>query len=274
VVSVSPDGRQLVLGSDGGSEAVIWIYELSGTSAPRRLTFQGRNRFPVWSNDGTYVAFGSDRDGDPGIFRQRADGTEVAERLTKAEKGTAHIPTSWAPDGSRLLYDSVTVDKTTLWSFTMSDRKAAPVGAIASGTPTGAVFSPDGRWIAYTSNEGRTSNAVFVEPFPPTGAKQQVSKDQDDGHHLVWTRDGAELLFTPGPGTRLSVVGVATRPTFKPVSTEAVLPRPFRNEGPEAVRPYDIAPDGRHIFGLVAPGAVAAGPLRIASAWSSTGWTS
>ena len=88
-----------------------------------------------------------------------------------------------------------------------------------------------------------------------------MSKDQDDGHHQVWTRDGAELLFTPGPGTRLSVVGVATRPTFKPVSTEAVLPRPFRNEGPQAVRPFDLAPDGRHIFGLVAPSRVAAGPL-------------
>ena len=71
-----------------------------------------------------------------------------------------------------------------------SNRRRAPL--------TGAVFSPDGRWVAYASREGRASSAVYVQPFPPTGAKYQISKNADDGHHPVWSPDGAELLFTPG----------------------------------------------------------------------------
>jgi len=84
-----------------------------------------------------------------------------------------------------------------------------------------------------------------------------VSKYQDDGHHPVWTRDGAELLFTPGPGTRVSVVGVATRPTFRLVSTEATLPRPFINAGGNEVRLYDMAPDG-HIYGFLSSASASA----------------
>ncbi len=95
---MSPDGKRIAFGSDDGKEASIWIYELSGTSAMRRLTFegQGHNRFPVWSADSQRVAFQSDREGDLGIFWQRADGTGTAERLTKADEGASHIPESWA----------------------------------------------------------------------------------------------------------------------------------------------------------------------------------
>jgi serine/threonine-protein kinase len=71
---VSPDGKQLAFGSDDSKEAIVWIYDLTGTTAPRRLTFEGRNRFPVWSADSKRVAFQSDREGDVGIFLQSADG--------------------------------------------------------------------------------------------------------------------------------------------------------------------------------------------------------
>ena len=102
---MSPDGKRIAVGSDDGKEAHIWIYELSGTSSMRRVTFegQGHNRFPVWSADSQRVAFQSDREGDLGIFWQRADGAGTAERLTKADEGASHIPESWAPDGERLL---------------------------------------------------------------------------------------------------------------------------------------------------------------------------
>ena len=80
----------------------MWIYDVSGASAMRRLTLGGRNRVPVWSADGQRVAFQSDRDGDLGLFWQRADGTTPAERLTKPDKDTAHVPESWSPDGKTL----------------------------------------------------------------------------------------------------------------------------------------------------------------------------
>ena len=100
---ISPDGRQIVVGSDDGKEAIVWIYDLAGSSAIRRLTFGGRDRFPVWSADGQRVTFQSDREGDVGIFWQRADGTGPAERLTKAEPETSHVPQAWSPKGDTLL---------------------------------------------------------------------------------------------------------------------------------------------------------------------------
>jgi serine/threonine-protein kinase len=103
---VSPDGRRLTFGTDDGKEAIVWIYDLSGTSSMRRLTFGGKNRFPIWSADGERVAFQSDREGDLGIFWQRADGTGTAERLTRPEQGTSHFPESWAPTGERFLFST------------------------------------------------------------------------------------------------------------------------------------------------------------------------
>jgi Tol biopolymer transport system component len=96
---VSRDGKRLTYGTDEGKDAVVWIYDLSGTNAPERLTFQGASRYPVWSADGQRVAFQWDREGDSGIFWQRADAAGTAERLTQPEKGVAHIPDSSSPDG-------------------------------------------------------------------------------------------------------------------------------------------------------------------------------
>ena len=218
---VSPDGTRIAFGSDDGKGASIWIYELSGTSSMRRLTFegQGRNRFPVWSADSQRVAFQSDREGDLGIFWQRADGTGTAERLTKADEGASHIPEASSPDGERMLYNAgqggqgVTSGATALWVLSLKDRKAARFDAVESPILTGAVFSPDGRWVAYASQEGRARSAVYVQPFPPTGAKYQISKDADAGHHPVWSPDGAELVFSPGP-LPLNAVRVTTQPSF------------------------------------------------------------
>ena len=72
---MSPDGKQLAVDSNDGKGDNVWIYDLSGASAIRRLTFEGQNRFPAWSADSQRVAFQSDREGDLGIFWQRADGT-------------------------------------------------------------------------------------------------------------------------------------------------------------------------------------------------------
>src|SRR5262249_23517232 len=93
---LSPDGKRVTFGTDDGKDAKVWIYDLAGASASRRLTFGGSNRYPIWSPDGQRIAFQSDREGDQGIFAQRADGAGAAERLTKAERGTSHVPESWS----------------------------------------------------------------------------------------------------------------------------------------------------------------------------------
>ena len=230
------------------------MYDLSESGAPRRLTFddQGRNRYPVWSADGQYVAFQSDRENDLGIYRQRADGTGRAERLTVAERGATHIPESWSPDGTHLLYNAASKDgQTALWALNVVSRKAERFGDVTSPTSTltGAVFSPDGKWVAYASRAERRTSAVYVQPFPATGARFQISSNQDDAHHPVWARHGKALYFTPGPGGRMNEVKVSTQPTFTFAEATA-FPGPFDNIPPNLERPYDISHDGLRFIGL------------------------
>lgn len=104
---LSPNGRQIAVGTDDGKDANIWVADASGATAMRRLSFGGRNRYPIWSPDGQWIAYQSDREKDLGIFWQRADGTGPAERLTKAEANVEHRPESWSPDSARILVNVV-----------------------------------------------------------------------------------------------------------------------------------------------------------------------
>ena len=124
---VSPDGKSVAFDIEDASGAAVWVYELAGGTSMRQLTFGGKGRHPIWSRDGQWVAFQSDREGDLAIFRQRADGSGVAERLTKPETGTEHVPQSWSKDGGQLLF-SVFKDKVwSLWTLSMKDRQRRPV---------------------------------------------------------------------------------------------------------------------------------------------------
>jgi eukaryotic-like serine/threonine-protein kinase len=247
---VSPDGRRVTFGSDDGREAIVWVYDLSGASAPRRLTFGGRNKFPVWSADGERIAFQSDREGDAGIFWQRVDGGR-AERLTKADPGTAHIPESWSKEGV-LLFTVAKGATISLWTLSARDRKQEPFGGVRSSTPTGAVFSPDGKWVAYAATEVerplRPFSTVYVQPFPPNGLTHQVSRD-DDGHHPVWSNSGRELIYVPGPG-RLASTHVTMQPGFA-MTPPTILPAAGIMGPPSIVRNHDIMPDGTRFLGLV-----------------------
>jgi len=249
---ISPDGKRVAFDTDDGKEAIVWIYDLAGTSSMRRLTFGQKNRFPIWSGDGQRIAFQSDREGDLGIFWQRADGTGTAERLTKPEQGTSHVPESWSPDGKRFLFAATKDSSTSLWAFVLEDKKATPFGDVQSRNPINAVFSPDGRWVAYYSNE-TGSDAIYVQPFPVTGAKYQIPKNDfgQNDHHPVWSSDGKELFYIPAPGA-LAAISVTTRPDVS-FGNPVLLPRKFTASGGSAqsdIRNYALTPDGK-ILGLV-----------------------
>jgi Tol biopolymer transport system component len=244
---VSPDGTRLAFGTDDGKEANIWIYELSGASAPRRITFSGKSRFPVWSGDGQRVAFQWDREGDLGLFWQRADGVGAAQRLTKGEQGASHVPDSWSRDGKHLLFTVAQGSTFTLWTFALDDRKTTPFGDVRSNRTIGAVFSPDGRWVAYASAApGPSGTGIYVQPFPATGARYQIPHLGND-YHPVWASDGKELFYIPSYG-RFAAVSVQTQPsvTFgNPVEMTTVA---FTQSylSPD-VRNYDLMPSGKFV---------------------------
>jgi eukaryotic-like serine/threonine-protein kinase len=243
----SPNGTQIAFATDDGKEAIVWIYELGSTTSMRRLTFGGKNRFPIWSADGQQVAFQSDREGDLGIFWQRADGSGAAERLTKPDQGTSHVPESWSPKGERFLFGVTKGSNVSLWTFELQGKKATQFANVQSPNPIDAVFSPDGRWVAYTVTEG-VVYGTYVQPFPATGAKYLVSKG---GSSPVWSRDGREIV-SQVLGGQQAVQTITTQPSFS-FSPPVLVPREFINFGLQQQRNYDVMPDGR-ILGVIAAG--------------------
>ena len=195
---VSPDGTRLAFGTSDGKEAVVSIYELSGASAVQRITFGGNNSFPIWSADGQRVAFQSDREGDPAVFWQPAIGG-TAERLTKPDPGTSHTPESWSPAGEVLLFSETRDFVSSLWTFSLKDRKATPFSDVkGSSLPTNAMFSPNGRWVAYQiGTAGVTEGITYIQPFPPTGEKYQIAPRW--APVVVPRRQGAVLRAGAGP---------------------------------------------------------------------------
>jgi serine/threonine-protein kinase len=247
---VSPDGRRLAVQTDG-KDANIWIYDLSGATQLQRLTNGGRNLHPVWSSDSRRVAFQSDREGDQAIFWQPADGRGAAERLTRPEKDTAHIPESWSPDGKHLLFAAVKGTTNSLWSFSPQDRKSMPFGDVQSRSLPAASFSPDGRWVVYETVDSGGGAGIYIQPFPPTGDKFLVTSA---GIHPFWSPDGSQLLYRRRGQT--IAVKVTTKPTVAFGNGVLVNTGPYRERGPSVERELDITPDGKQYVGIVSGGSV------------------
>jgi serine/threonine-protein kinase len=245
---ISPDGKQLVYGTDDGRAANIWIYALGGTSAPRQLTFSGKNHFPIWTPDGQRVSFQSDREGDAAVFWQRADGTTAAERVTRPETGVAHIPRSWSPDARTLLIGVTKNFTKSLLIFSLQDQKAVPlVGEQDSVASPHGMFSPDGRWVAYSDG---AAFQLLVQPVPSTGAQYLIASG---GRHPLWSPDGKGLYFSQLPLERgaLRLVSVATQPTFALGNPVPQPSGPLRGGLDVLERQFDITPDGTRFIAVV-----------------------
>jgi Tol biopolymer transport system component len=255
---LSPDGRQIAVGTDDGKDANVWIADTSGTTAMRRLTFGGRNRYPVWSPDGQRLAFQSNREGDLGIFWQPADGTGPAERLTKAEAGVEQWPDSWSPDGAHISFAAVKGNAGSVWMLTVKERTPSLFAEATAKFVGRSAFSPDGRWVAYSSNEtGRFE--IFVQPYPPTGSRFQVGSPSGDRLTPWWSANGKELIFNEGT-TRWFAVSVSTQPSLT-FGSPSELPRPagILTQGAFGPRPYDMAADGQRVLAVLDASAIANG---------------
>jgi serine/threonine-protein kinase len=263
---VSPDGRRVAVESISTSgQSIIWVYDLSGAAAMRRLTQEGNNTRPVWTADSTRIAFGSDREKPQGIFIQKADGSGLPERLTSAPDGREDYPEAFSPDGKVLSFARVRPplgqDSWGLWTMRMDTPEHKPEAFfdLPGSNEFGSSFSPDGKWIAYASNAAAdqsgapTAFSIYVQPYPPTGVKYQIS--QSAGAWPLWTSGGHELLYrlagTVGTA-KLNVVSITTAPV-PAFTSERALPitgfQPVVNN-----REYDVFPRGTNLL-MVMPSA-------------------
>jgi Tol biopolymer transport system component len=253
---IAPGGRRIAYAAEEAKTVNVWIYDLDGRSAARRLTFVGNNRFPVWSADGRSVAFQSDRGGDLGVFMQPADVSGgAAERLTTPEPGAAHVPESWSRVGDVLSLSAIKGATATLLTLSMHDRKVSQFGDVRSSNPLNSDFSPDGCWIVYTLRGGPALTMIYVESFP-AGARYQISKTDELAHHAVWAPNGNTLFYVPG---NQPVVGVSisTNPAFA-FGDPHTAPGNVPNTNPFGEpRNFDVFPDGRRFVTVV--GAAGAG---------------
>ena len=198
-------------------------------------------------------AFVADRFRSTRRYRQLADGSGTAERLTKPEAGTEHIPQSWSPGDGHLLFSVSQAKQWTLWTMTMSDRRLAPFGGVQSINLVEGVFSPDGRWVAY--QEGiDAGRQVFVQPFPATGAKYLARQ----GGHPYWSAKGDALTLNIGQSSSVRIpFTTAPRVAFGQPEDFSRAGRNEPNPGTSR-RNADSMPDGEHIIGVYTGGATGA----------------
>ena len=245
---VSPDGRRLAFSfsEDDDSSLNVWIYDMERESS-RRLTFEGtRNNPLIWTPDGNWITFLSNREGAVGnLYQKTADGSGPAERLTTGPN--PQIPTSWSPDGSVLAFHET-------FPGTGNDILLLPMEGdgkpqLLISTPSNdccARFSPDGQWLAYVSDEtGQTH--VYISPYPEPNVKYLVS-GQEGGGAPVWSPDGTELFYQSG--AKMMVVSVETDPAFNTGRPQELFEGSYRIStiNPGFSQYYDISTDGKRFL--------------------------
>ena len=244
-VSISPDGSRAALDVRDADNEDIWIWYFD-RQALTRLTFApGRENYPVWSPDGTRVAFSSDRNGAAAnLYWNAADGTGAAERLSQGERH--QYPTAFSPDGEQLFYNE-------LGGAGLGDLRVLTLGGSAAAllvTEHGernAVISPDGRWLAYQSGASGQSE-IYVRPFPNIDDGQWPISN-GGGTRPLWSRNGRELFYLNREGG-LVAVEIQGGPGFAAGRSEEIVPEFYAPSTRASFpgRTYDVSPDGKRFL--------------------------
>ena len=236
---LSPDGRRVAVTISGDEHDDVWLYDL-GREAWSRFTSEGNSAFPLWTRDGRRLTYASDKGGPDNMYSKALDGSGSEERILASDR--ANYPFAWTADG-RLIF--VMPDPIRLQDIMVlrPGENTDPTPVLATQFGEGApALSPDGRWLAYVSNEsGR--NEVHVRPFADSGERVTISID--GGNEPVWSPDGHELFYRSGDA--MMAVDVSANPEFV-----AGRPRPLfegSHERTLALWPnYDVSRDGQRFL--------------------------
>jgi len=251
-LSFAPDGRRLAFDISDGQQVDVWVYDWA-RDALSRLTFDPSDDYkPVWTPDGQRIAFSSARDGQtlPNLYWQRVDGAGDVQRLT--EGPNFQVAASWRPGGRFLAY--VEYNQQTNADVLILPLDGDNASGWRPGQPTSflngpsvelePMFSPDGRWLAYASNESGQFE-VYVRPFPGPGGRWQISRG--GGSFPTWSRARQELFYST-LDQRIMVAGYSTDGnSFVADPPRLWVDRRYELRGPIVNRSFDLHPDGRRI---------------------------
>jgi len=242
--TLSPDGRRVAFSLNtisgagrrwaSGSGGDIWTEDL-GRGTRDRLTHGSDNVRPVWTPDGRRVVFSSNRDGPWSLYWKEVDREGKAERLV--DTGTSVFPWSWSPDGSVLAFLQVAGEGFKVGFVSREGELLDPLGTrSAEKSP---VFSPDGRFVAYTSDaSGR--DEVYVQPYPPTGRRWAISNG--GGDHARWSASG-EIFYLRGD--EVWVAEVETAPELRVDRPRKLCEAAFEADW---LTNYDVSADGQRLL--------------------------
>jgi hypothetical protein len=245
-LDLSPDGQFVAFTATQGSNRDLWIRHIGRGVRTRLTSDPERDCLPVWSPTGEQLAFSSFRSGNFDIFLRQADGSGKAMALVATPRD--EFVADWSQDGKYLFY--VVADPETgedIWYLERTEDgsgwKPHPF-LQAQSRETGPTLSPDGRHLAYLSDEsGRLE--VYVQPFPEGGRKATVSSA--GGIQLRWRRDGKELLYVDRSGA-LVAVPVSTSPSFSLGTAKRLFEPPGINGYFKIPPQYDISADGQRFL--------------------------
>jgi len=270
---LAPDGKRAAFfyGSAGTTED-IWIYDDDRDQITRLTTDPANDHWPVWSPDGSRVAFDSTRKGGHVLYEKPANGAIPERQLLQPESGFEYGLHDWSLDDRYILFQRKPLDSKSpgeLWVMPrFGDRKPFPYPTTSFGGH--ASLSPNGHWIAYTSNE-TGSPQILVQSFPdPSKGKSQVS--HTGGIFPRWRRDGKELYYVENG--RIFVVPVTTTGAFEFGPSSDLFGQVVLGQGPPGyltgpAYPYDVTPDGQRFlvssFPLPDPGA----PITVVTNWTA-----
>jgi hypothetical protein len=281
-LSFSPDERQLALALRSGTaqNLDVWTIDLARNNLRNRITSDAQQEgWPVWSPKGTTIVFGAAPRGVGGppekarLIQTPVNGTGAQETLLEAEGTPSRpcglrqcvvAPTDWSADGRFILYTlSGTFPSTSdIWAFPLfGDRKPFPVIQTEFSEAQG-VLSPDGRWIAYTSDETGQPN-VHIQPFLRPGAKHRISPN--GGRNPHWRADSRELFYLDAAGAMTAV------PIDLTANPPAGLPTTLFSAGAVSIinNMYAVTKDGQR-FLVNRPESAAATPLTVIVNWVAT----
>jgi eukaryotic-like serine/threonine-protein kinase len=243
---VSPDGKQVAL-DVREPDADVWIWNLEHERLTR-LTFNAaENPLVVWSPDGRMLAFGDGRSGTANVYWQSPRGGEI-ERLTTSPR--RQVPTAFTRDGSRLVFgEAQPGGGWDLFTLALDESRRIEPLLRSEYSEMNPAFSPDGRWLAYSSDEsGRVE--IYVRPFPDVSrARWQVSAN--GGSKALWSRDGSEIFFV-SPNRELMSAAVSFDPELTPGPITPLFDASAYTipEHGTGGRPYDLSADGSRFLML------------------------